>query len=325
LELLNEAIPLLQRGIPHPADNMDTLLFRNGDDSDRDLSYCVANYSACQIGWVGDAMHGEAAPDTFDVFPPLFWSRRESEYWELVFQFPAHRHLNVRYTELTAILSWGCIDTMTAVNSNFPFNTEDCKKYMKIIRAFNRTVSSEQSPQYVVTSARLWRTITLYRFCNGHGTDHPILWAEDGIPGHLPGTNPPVIRVGRPRVPRVEPLRALLTAIKEAWTPLTTLGILSIYILYWSDLPSLMNEEGMKMLLCGVPAVYGTLEELEGTMQRVFHTSPEWLNLRVIKYTVAIDFLLYVSLLTRGIESLIPILLPILVAFYLLTQSEGEL
>ncbi|OBZ67671.1 hypothetical protein A0H81_12480 [Grifola frondosa] len=104
----------------------------------------------------------------------------EHLYWTHLEQFPSHRIDQIRLDldELIDIFINGQGDQMTGNNSTFPYGTDECKRFLRLL-----TAARERKPSSYTTwlISRLWGTIWFGRFHGFYGERYARLSREQTV------------------------------------------------------------------------------------------------------------------------------------------------
>ncbi|KIO27325.1 hypothetical protein M407DRAFT_23499 [Tulasnella calospora MUT 4182] len=159
--------------------------------SDGAVEYYLIDYNSRSIFWVEDLDILTDLVGSGSLVEPFESMRHlrlglEPEFWTHVEFHPCHQQTYdlKAEKELTAVLRHGCVDDMTAPGSVFPYSTDECLQFLKLLERFHGDDESTESYRRSWT-ARLWASICRSRRINRHGLAHPRIDRLQGLDSYL--------------------------------------------------------------------------------------------------------------------------------------------
>ncbi|KAI0361583.1 hypothetical protein OH77DRAFT_1516533 [Trametes cingulata] len=140
----------------------------NPDEDGKTCRYYFVDHLNQTVFWLDDVdpyRHDIDLAPTSSVAHLKF--ALQEQYWRHCEYFPHHDVSVALKEELINIFTQARVDVLTSSLSTFPYNAEECKQYLELLRIDSR--SSEYSNWIF---ARLWATISKHRYNTFYGEDY---------------------------------------------------------------------------------------------------------------------------------------------------------
>jgi hypothetical protein len=156
------------------------------DSGDGDIGYYFADHETRSIFWLAETNSEDLDLPAWTSPTHLKWVLRE-QYWSHVEIFSMHiNELSTTIVhELFEILSHARTDHLTSLQSTFPYDADECARFLELLRPVYHT-NKPLSGNFVCLTARIWSQVARHRHVCHFGEEVARLSREQRIFERIP-------------------------------------------------------------------------------------------------------------------------------------------